>query len=123
MKYLLIALLKGYKKYISPLLGHHCRFLPTCSVYAMQALEIHGLFKGLALTLWRLLRCNPLCKFGYDPVPEKGRWQNPAARLTREGRPPEDEGEDEGENPEKTPNNTTPEDDKNKNFQQQEQQG
>lgn len=84
MTRLLIALLRGYKRYISPRLGHHCRFTPTCSEYAIQALEIHGLAKGLALTVWRLLRCNPFGKFGYDPVPEKGRWINPARRLTKE---------------------------------------
>ena len=80
----LIALLRGYKKYISPHLGHHCRFTPTCSEYAMQALAVHGLGKGLLLTVWRLLRCNPFGKFGYDPVPEKGRWVSDERRLTRE---------------------------------------
>jgi|GEM_PF-92987 len=80
---LLIALLRGYKKYISPHLGHHCRFIPTCSEYAMQALAVHGLVKGLILTVWRLLRCQPFAKFGYDPVPEKGKWVNPERRLTR----------------------------------------
>ena len=54
MTRLLIALLKGYKKYISPHLGHHCRFVPTCSEYAMQALAVHGFFKGTLLTVWRL---------------------------------------------------------------------
>ena len=63
---LLIALLRGYKKYISPHLGHHCRFIPTCSEYAMQALAVHGLVKGLILTVWRLLRCQPFAKFSYD---------------------------------------------------------
>ena len=80
----LIALLRGYKKYISPHLGHHCRFVPTCSEYAMQALTVHGLGKGLLLTTWRLLRCNPFGKFGYDPVPEKGRWVSDERKLTRE---------------------------------------
>ena len=83
MTRLLIALLKGYKKYISPHLGHHCRFVPTCSEYAMQALAVHGFFKGTLLTVWRLLRCQPLAKFGYDPVPEKGKWVNPNRNLTR----------------------------------------
>lgn len=84
MTRLLLFLLRGYKRYVSPHLGHHCRFVPTCSEYAMQALEIHGLGKGLLLTLWRLLRCNPFGSFGYDPVPEKGRWVNPARRLVKE---------------------------------------
>ena len=76
---LLIALLRGYKKYISP-------HIPTCSEYAMQALAVHGLVKGLILTVWRLLRCQPFAKFGYDPVPEKGKWVNPERRLTKDNR-------------------------------------
>ena len=84
MTRVLIALLRGYKRYISPHLGHHCRFVPTCSEYAMQALAVHGLGKGLLLTVWRLLRCNPFGKFGYDPVPPKGRWVSDDRRLTRE---------------------------------------
>ena len=83
MTRVLIALLRGYKRYISPHLGHHCRFVPTCSEYAAQALATHGALKGGLLALWRILRCNPFGKFGYDPVPEKGRWVNPARRLTR----------------------------------------
>ncbi|MGN0983980.1 MAG: membrane protein insertion efficiency factor YidD [Gemmiger sp.] len=79
----LIALLRAYKRYISPHLGHHCRFVPTCSEYAMQALAVHGLAKGLLLSLWRLARCNPLGRFGYDPVPPKGCWVSPDRRLTR----------------------------------------
>lgn len=68
---LCIALIKGYKRYISPMLGHHCRFYPTCSSYAIEALKVHGLCKGLALTAWRLLRCGPWCEGGFDPVPPK----------------------------------------------------
>ena len=82
MTRLLIALLKGYKKYISPHLGHHCRFVPTCSEYAMQALATHGLLKGVLLTVWRLLRCQPFARFGYDPVPPKGRWVSPERKLS-----------------------------------------
>ena len=84
MKRLLIALVRGYKKHISPHLGNHCRFLPTCSEYAMEALETHGALKGGFLFLWRFLRCNPFGKVGYDPVPEKGKWKNPARKLRRE---------------------------------------
>ena len=67
----LLALLRGYKKYISPALGNNCRFLPTCSEYAMQAIQTHGVLKGGLLSLWRILRCNPWSRGGYDPVPEK----------------------------------------------------
>lgn len=79
-----IALIRLYQNCISPHLGHHCRFVPTCSQYAVEALTTHGLLKGGLLAVWRILRCNPFGKFGYDPVPEKGRWRNPARRLTRE---------------------------------------
>ena len=82
----LIALLRGYKRYISPHLGHHCRFVPTCSEYAMQALAMHGLLKGVLLTVWRLLRCQPFARFGYDPVPPKGRWVSPDRKLTKDKR-------------------------------------
>lgn len=74
----------GYKKYISPHLGNNCRFKPTCSEYAMQALQVHTLFKALILITWRLLRCNPFGKVGYDPVPLKGYWQNNNKNVWRE---------------------------------------
>lgn len=83
MTRLLIALIRGYKRWISPLLGHHCRFTPTCSEYAMEALAVHGAVKGLILSVWRILRCNPFCRGGYDPVPEKGRWVNEKRNLFR----------------------------------------
>ena len=64
-----IVLLKGYKRFLSPLLPPACRFVPTCSEYAAEAIGKHGIVKGSALALWRLLRCNPLCRGGYAPVP------------------------------------------------------
>lgn len=69
MKRILLAMVRVYRKYISPLLPPSCRFTPTCSEYAMEAISKHGAFKGSLLALWRILRCNPLCKGGYDPVP------------------------------------------------------
>lgn len=83
MRKVIIAILKGYKKYISPHLGNNCRFTPTCSEYGMQAVETHGVLKGGLLTLWRLLRCNPFGKAGYDPPPQKGKWVNPDRQLFR----------------------------------------
>ena len=71
MKYVFIFLIKCYKKLISPLLPKTCRFTPTCSSYAIEALQIHGVFKGSYLSIKRILRCNPFCKGGYDPVPPK----------------------------------------------------
>ncbi len=71
MKHIFIFLIKGYQKFISPLLGSNCRFYPTCSQYAIDALKIHGAFKGSALAAYRILRCNPFVKGGFDPVPPK----------------------------------------------------
>ena len=68
----IISLIRFYQKYLSGLKqGSSGRFIPTCSTYAIEAIEIHGLLKGVALALWRILRCNPFCKGGYDPVPKK----------------------------------------------------
>ena len=66
---LCLILLTVYRKYISPCFPPCCRFEPSCSAYAMEAIALHGVFRGLGLTLWRLLRCQPFCKGGYDPVP------------------------------------------------------
>jgi putative membrane protein insertion efficiency factor len=68
MKHAAIWTLRGYKRLLSPLLPTSCRFVPTCSEYAMDAVEKHGVAKGLARAAWRLVRCNPLCRGGYDPV-------------------------------------------------------
>lgn len=64
-----IALIKIYQWVISPFLGPKCRFTPTCSQYAIEALKKHGVFKGLWLTIKRLSRCHPWGGHGYDPVP------------------------------------------------------
>lgn len=71
MKKLLIAPIKFYQKHISPRKIACCRFTPTCSQYAIEAITTHGAFKGMALAIWRILRCNPFGKGGYDPVPPK----------------------------------------------------
>ncbi len=69
MKKLLIALIRFYQKYISPMKGTKCPYFPSCSQYAVEALEKHGVIKGSLLSVWRILRCNPFSKGGYDPVP------------------------------------------------------
>ncbi|MBC7795744.1 MAG: membrane protein insertion efficiency factor YidD [Pyrinomonadaceae bacterium] len=69
MQFVLLKLLKFYKLAISPYLPRACRFEPTCSVYAMQAIQKHGAFRGLTLAVWRILRCQPFCRGGYDPIP------------------------------------------------------
>ena len=65
---ILIKLIKIYKLLISPLTGHSCRYLPTCSDYCMEALKTYGLLKGLLLSLKRILSCNPWGSGGFDPV-------------------------------------------------------
>lgn len=70
MKYLLIRIIKLYQ--ITPLSSHrNCRFTPTCSNYAIEAIETYGAFKGSILAIKRIMRCRPLGAFGYDPVPKK----------------------------------------------------
>jgi len=68
----MIWLVRLYRKYISPLKPPCCRFTPTCSAYAIEAFQKRGFFAGLILTVWRILRCNPFGKGGYDPVPDRG---------------------------------------------------
>lgn len=67
---LLIGLVQGYRWFLSPWLGSNCRFTPTCSTYALEALQTHGAGRGSALTLKRLVRCHPWCAGGHDPVPD-----------------------------------------------------
>lgn len=69
MKSLLIVVIKAYQYAISPLLGAHCRFHPSCSAYAREALERHGVMNGAWLVVRRLARCHPWSPGGYDPVP------------------------------------------------------
>lgn len=71
MRRLFISFIQCYRYLISPLMANHCRFHPSCSNYAIQALEQYGVFKGSWLTVKRLLRCHPFHPGGYDPVPEQ----------------------------------------------------
>ena len=67
---ILIVPIRFYQKYLSGLKRYsHCKYIPTCSQYAIEAIEKHGPLKGLGLAIWRILRCNPFSKGGYDPVP------------------------------------------------------
>ena len=67
----LLLLIRGYQLIISPLLGSNCRFMPTCSEYAMESLRSHGLIKGCYLTIKRIGKCHPWGGHGYDPIPTK----------------------------------------------------
>jgi len=71
MRHLIIKLIKAYQYVLSPLLGNNCRFYPSCSSYAVTAIEKHGLLRGSWLAIKRILKCHPLHKGGIDPVPEK----------------------------------------------------
>lgn len=71
MKFIMISLIKFYKRFISPLTPASCKYHPTCSTYAIQAIEKFGAVRGMALAVWRILRCNPWSMGGIDYVPEK----------------------------------------------------
>jgi putative membrane protein insertion efficiency factor len=71
MKTLLLGLIRLYQLTLSPFLGRQCRFHPSCSHYAAEAIEVHGALKGTGLSAWRLLRCGPWTPGGYDPVPPR----------------------------------------------------
>jgi putative membrane protein insertion efficiency factor len=70
-KSIVLSMLRGYKRFLSPLLGTHCRFHPTCSIYAMQAVERFGVLEGGWLAARRVGRCHPFNAGGLDPVPER----------------------------------------------------
>ncbi len=76
MKRLLISLIRFYQRAISSHTAPACRFMPTCSAYAIEAIERFGALKGTGLAIWRVLRCNPWGGHGYDPVPEKKTRKN-----------------------------------------------
>lgn len=76
MSRLLILMVRAYQVTLSPLFRGCCRFEPSCSNYMIEAIRVHGSFKGVLLGTLRLLRCHPFGKSGYDPVPPRGRWKN-----------------------------------------------
>jgi putative membrane protein insertion efficiency factor len=78
MKRALLLTIRLYQRLLSPLLLPACRYVPTCSQYAHEAVELHGSAKGAMLAAWRLLRCHPLARGGYDPVPLDETLHNPA---------------------------------------------
>lgn len=71
MKQAVQFVLRGYKRFVSPMLPHACRFVPTCSEYAMEAVERYGIIRGGLLAAGRLLRCQPFARAGYDPPPQQ----------------------------------------------------
>ena len=86
--HLVLRLIRGYQTTLSPGLGPACRYLPSCSDYALQAIERYGVVRGGAMTVWRLLRCNPLSAGGYDPPtprPATATPDRPARRRNTRG--------------------------------------
>lgn len=80
-----IGIVKGYRTFISPLSAPKCKYYPTCSTYALEALNRHGAIKGFLLSTWRVLRCNPWSYGGVDKVPLKGQWRSePQYSMTDE---------------------------------------
>ena len=69
MKKILITMIRFYQRYLSPLKSTKCPYIPSCSSYGLEAIQKYGAFKGGILALWRIIRCNPFSKGGYDPVP------------------------------------------------------
>jgi putative membrane protein insertion efficiency factor len=74
---LFVLPIRAYQRLISPLLGEHCKYYPSCSEYAVQAVQRFGILRGLVLAGWRLLRCNPWSDGGYDPVEEQRLFKSP----------------------------------------------
>ena len=71
MKKILITMIRFYQRYLSPLKSTKCPYYPSCSSYGLEAIRKYGAFKGGILALWRIIRCNPFSKGGYDPVPQR----------------------------------------------------
>jgi putative membrane protein insertion efficiency factor len=76
--WLLVVMLTGYRRFVSPLLGARCRFYPSCSAYALEAVQVHGALRGSWLAIRRLSRCHPFHPGGLDPVPGRSREQGAA---------------------------------------------
>ncbi|WP_408904674.1 MULTISPECIES: membrane protein insertion efficiency factor YidD [Nguyenibacter] len=79
----LIGLIRAYQWIFRPVMGMNCRFVPSCSDYALEAIRRHGPFRGTILAAWRILRCNPWNIGGYDPVPERGPARGPCCSSHR----------------------------------------
>ena len=77
LRWLFVLPIRAYQRLISPFLGQHCKYYPSCSEYAVQAVQRFGILRGLVLAGWRLLRCNPWSDGGYDPVEEQRLFKAP----------------------------------------------
>ncbi len=79
---LAVAPIRFYQRFLSPLKPPTCRFTPSCSGYVAGAIRTHGIFLGLVIGTWRILRCQPFSKEGHDPVPAKGEWRKAFKKRT-----------------------------------------
>jgi uncharacterized protein len=77
--------IRFYQRFVSPLTPPSCRFRPSCSEYAAQAVLVHGMLKGVVLATWRILRCHPFARGGWEPVPPLGRWRTDNPLRPRDG--------------------------------------
>lgn len=78
LRSLVVAPIRGYQRLLSPAFGERCKYYPSCSEYAMQAVQRFGILRGLVLAGWRLLRCNPWSHGGFDPVQEQRLFKSPS---------------------------------------------
>lgn len=76
VRLVILGVLNGYQRLVAPALGQRCRFYPSCSTYAEEAVRLHGAVKGSLLATWRVLRCSPLSAGGPDPIPAVGAWRS-----------------------------------------------
>ncbi|HEV2906657.1 MAG TPA: membrane protein insertion efficiency factor YidD [Actinomycetota bacterium] len=76
VRVVILGVLNGYRRLVAPALGQRCRFYPSCSTYAEEAVRLHGAVKGSLLATWRVLRCSPLSAGGPDPIPAMGAWRS-----------------------------------------------
>jgi putative membrane protein insertion efficiency factor len=82
MRKVFVLPLRAYQRLVSPLLGNRCKYYPSCSEYAAQAIDRYGILRGLVLAGWRLLRCNPFSHGGYDPVDDQRLFRSRAPAPT-----------------------------------------
>ncbi|HJN92206.1 MAG TPA: membrane protein insertion efficiency factor YidD [Dehalococcoidia bacterium] len=84
MRHLAVKLIHGYQRAVSPLLRNNCKYEPSCSEYSAQAIEHFGVIRGVPMTAWRIARCNPFSKGGFDPPFRANSQARPAAQSSRD---------------------------------------
>ena len=82
LRIVVVTPIRGYQWLVSPVLGDRCKYYPSCSAYALQAVQRFGILRGLVLVVWRLLRCNPWSHGGFDPIEDQQLFKSPAPAPT-----------------------------------------